>query len=181
MFGKSVGQYLAFQKYLLLLTAVVGLLRLGVSLAGAPNQAAAWLSMNVVLWASAVYYGVAVYTRGFGSYRQILPLVFIQVAIYHLITVAGIVLAIAGLPNVFAAPEYSGPADTRPPDPQPAARLVGRRRRQAHHLSPDGRADGRPPRPLPRRPGRSLPHRERAVAASRRDGCQRHPAAASQP
>lgn len=111
MFGKSVGQYLAFQKYLLLLTTVVGLLRLGVSLAGVPNQAAAWLSMNVVLWASAVYYGVAVYTRGFGSYRQILPLVFLQVAIYHLIAVTGIVLAIAGLPNVFAAPEYSGPAD----------------------------------------------------------------------
>jgi hypothetical protein len=111
MFGKTIAQYLAFQKYLLLLTAAVGLLRLGVSLAGAPNETAAWLSMNVVLWAGAVYYGIAVHTRGFGSYKQILPLVFFQVAIYHLIAVAGIVLAIAGLQNVFAAPEYSGPAD----------------------------------------------------------------------
>jgi hypothetical protein len=111
MFGKTVAQYLAFQKYLLLLTALVGLLRLGVSLAGAPNETAAWLSMNVVLWASAVYYGVAVQTRGFGSYKQILPLVFFQVAIYHAIAVLGIVLAMAGMQNVFAAPEYSGPAD----------------------------------------------------------------------
>jgi hypothetical protein len=111
MFGKTIAQYLAFQKYLLLLTAAVGLLRLGVSLAGAPNEAARWLSMNVVLWGGAVYYGVAVLTRGFGSYKQILPLVFFQVAIYHLIAVAGIVLAIAGFQNVFAAPEYSGPAD----------------------------------------------------------------------
>jgi hypothetical protein len=111
MFGKSPAQYLSFQKYPLLLTALVGLLRLAVSLAGAPNDAAAWLSMNVVLWASAVYYGIAVHTRGFGGYRQILPLLVVQVAIYHLIAVTGIVLAIAGVPNVFAAPEYSGPAD----------------------------------------------------------------------
>ena len=111
MFGKTIAQYLAFQKYLLLLTVAVGLLRLGVSLAGVPNETAAWLSMNVVLWASAVYYGIAVHTRGFGSYKQILPLVFFQVAIYHLIAVTGIVLAIAGMQNVFAAPEYSGPAD----------------------------------------------------------------------
>ncbi len=66
--------------------------------------------MNVVLWASAVYYGVAVYTRGFGSYKQILPLPFSQVLILHVIAVAGIVLSIAGFSNVFAAPEYSGPA-----------------------------------------------------------------------
>jgi hypothetical protein len=110
MFGKRLSQYVRFQKLLLLLTAAVGLARLGLSLAGLPDDSVRWLSMNGVLWASAVYYGVAVHTRGFGSYRQILPLVFFQVLILHVIAVAGILLSMAGLPNIFAAPEYSGPA-----------------------------------------------------------------------
>jgi len=52
---------------------------------------------------------VAVHTRGFGGFKQLLPLVFLQVTVLHVIAVLGIVLSIAGLPNVFAAPEYSGP------------------------------------------------------------------------
>jgi hypothetical protein len=67
MFGKRLSQYLAFQWPLLLLTAAVGLARLGLSLAGQPDASVKWLSMNVVLWAAAVYYGVAVHTRAFGS------------------------------------------------------------------------------------------------------------------
>jgi len=110
MFGKKVSQYLEFQKLLLALTAAVGLARLGASLAGVPDDAVRWLSMNILIWGGAVYYGVAVHTRGFGSYKQILPLVFFQVVILHVIAVAGIVLQIAGFPNIFAAPEYSGPA-----------------------------------------------------------------------
>jgi hypothetical protein len=110
MFGKKVSQYLEFQKLLLALTAVVGLARLGLSLAGVPDEAVRWLSMNILIWGGAVYYGVAVHARGFGSYKQLLPLVFFQVAILHVIAVAGIVLQIAGFPNIFAAPEYSGPA-----------------------------------------------------------------------
>jgi len=39
--------------------------------------------------------------------------VFFQVLILHLIAVAGILLSMAGSPNIFAAPEYSGPAATR--------------------------------------------------------------------
>ena len=110
MFGKRLSQYLGFQKLWLVLTAAVGLARLGSSLAGLPDDGVRCLSMNVLLWAGAVYYGVAVHTRGFGSYKQLLPLVFFQVAILHVIAVAGIVLSIAGFPNIFAAPEYSGPA-----------------------------------------------------------------------
>jgi hypothetical protein len=110
MFGKRLSQYVRFQKLLLLLTAAVGLARLGLSLAGLPDDSVRWLSMNGVLWASAVYYGVAVHTRGFGSYKQILPLVFFQVLILHTIAVLGILLSIAGFPNIFAASEYAGPA-----------------------------------------------------------------------
>jgi hypothetical protein len=113
MFGKKLSQYLDFQKVLLAATAVVGLARLGASLAGVPDDGVRWLSMNIVLWGGAVYYGVAVHARGFGSYKQLLPLVFFQVAILHVIAVAGIVLSIAGYPNIYAAPEYSGPATTQ--------------------------------------------------------------------
>jgi len=107
MFGKPVSEYLSFQKVVLAVLAAVGLARLGLSLAGVPNTTVAWLSMNVVGWAGVLYYGVAVHTRGFGSYRQLLPLALFQITLQQLIAVLGILLAIAGLPNVYAAPEYS--------------------------------------------------------------------------
>jgi len=107
MFGKSISDYLRFQQVILVAVAVVGLLRLGLSLAGVPDAAVAWLSMTVVTWAAAVYYGVAVYRYGFGGYRQILPLVFFQMIVQQAIAVIGIMTAIAGFPNVYAAPEFT--------------------------------------------------------------------------
>ena len=68
MFGKRISEYLNFQKVALIVLAVVGLLRLALSLAGMPTSKVAFLSMNVVTWAAAIYYGIAVYTKGFGSY-----------------------------------------------------------------------------------------------------------------
>ena len=73
MFGKRISQYLCFQKMLLGLVAAVGLALLGLSLAGLPDTTVTWLSMTVVGWAAVLYYGVAVHTRGFGSYKQLLP------------------------------------------------------------------------------------------------------------
>jgi hypothetical protein len=107
MFGKRIAEYIAFQKVFLILVAVVGLLRLGLSLAGVPNTTTRFLSMNVVSWAAVFYYGVAVHTRGFGSYRQLLPLGIFQTVAQQSVAVLGILLDIAGYPNVFAAPEYS--------------------------------------------------------------------------
>jgi hypothetical protein len=107
IFGKRISDYLRFQKVILGLLAAVGLARLGLSLAGLPNSTVAWLSMNVVAWAGAFYYGVAVHTKGFGSYKQILPLGFFQTVLQQSIAVLGILLAIAGQPNVYAAPEFS--------------------------------------------------------------------------
>ena len=107
MFGKRISEYLTFQRVFLILIAVVGLLRLGLSLAGVPNATTRWLSMNVVSWAGAFYYGVAVYTRGFGSYRQLLPLGLFQTILQQAIAVLGILLAMAGYDNVLAAPEFS--------------------------------------------------------------------------
>jgi hypothetical protein len=116
MFGKRVSEYLSFQKVALVVVAAVGLARLGLSLAGLPDSAVTWLSLTVVGWAAVFYYGVAVHTRGFGTYRHLLPLMIFQVVLVQAIAAAGILLAIAGHPNIFAAPEYSGPPFARSPD-----------------------------------------------------------------
>ena len=107
MFGKRIPEYLEFQKVFLVAIAIVGFLRLGLSIAGVPNTTTRWLSMNVVAWAGVFYYGVAVHTRGFGSYKQLFPLGLFQIVVQQAIAVLGILLAIGGLPNVYAAPEYS--------------------------------------------------------------------------
>jgi hypothetical protein len=113
MFGKRVSEYLGFQRAALAFVGGVGVARLILSLAGLPDNVVTWLSMTVAGWAAIFYYGVAVHTRGFGSYRHLLPLVFFQVVLVQLIAVVGILLAIAGLPNIYAAPEYSGPPFAR--------------------------------------------------------------------
>jgi len=113
MFGKRVSEYLEFQKAALAFVGGVGLARLALSIAGLPDGVVTWLSMTVAGWAAILYYGVAVHTRGFGSYKQLLPLVFLQVVLVQVVAVAGILLAIAGLPNIYAAPEYSGPPFAR--------------------------------------------------------------------
>jgi hypothetical protein len=78
MFGKRLSQYLGFQKVWLALIAAVGLARLGLSLAGLPDSTVTFLSITVAGWAAALYYGVAVHTRGFGSFKQLLPLMVFQ-------------------------------------------------------------------------------------------------------
>jgi hypothetical protein len=107
VFGKSISDYLRFQQVVLVTIAVVGLLRLALSLAGVPDPAAAWLSMTVVTAAATFYYGVAVQTQHFGGSRQILPLVLFQMVVQQAIAVIGIMIAIAGFPNVYAAPEFT--------------------------------------------------------------------------
>jgi hypothetical protein len=113
IFGKRISEYLRFQRVWLALLAAVGLARLGLSLAGLPDRTVMWLSMTVVGWAAIFYYGVAVHTRGFGSYRHLVPLILFQVVLVQSIAVFGILLAIAGVPNIYAAPEFSGPPFAR--------------------------------------------------------------------
>ncbi|PYQ51107.1 MAG: hypothetical protein DMF78_14020 [Acidobacteria bacterium] len=113
IFGKRISEYLRFQRVWLAVLAAVGLARLGLSLAGLPDRTVMWLSMTVVGWAAIFYYGVAVHTRGFGSYRHLVPLILFQMVLVQSIAVFGILLAIAGVPNIYAAPEFSGPPFAR--------------------------------------------------------------------
>jgi hypothetical protein len=109
MFGKSVGQYLSFQKLFLVAIVVVFLVRLALSLAGMPNATVKWVSVTVVLLLGMLYYGVAVHTRGFGSYKQLYPLLLFQSLLGEGLVALAIVLGIVtGQDNIYTAPEYSG-------------------------------------------------------------------------
>jgi hypothetical protein len=112
MFGKSVGQYLSFQRLFLVAIVVVFVVRLALSLAGTPNATAKWVSVTVVLLLGTLYYGVAVHTRGFGSYKQLYPLLLFQSLLGEGLVALGVVLAIVtGQDNIYTAPEYSGGGD----------------------------------------------------------------------
>ncbi len=112
MFGKSVGQYVSFQRWFLVAIVVVFVVRLGLSLAGTPNATAKWVSVTVMLLLGTLYYGVAVHTRGFGSYKQLYPLLLFQSLLGEGLVALAIVLAIVTTQdNIYTAPEYSGGGD----------------------------------------------------------------------
>jgi len=108
IFGKSISEYVSFDRGFLILVLVVGLGRLILSLLGAPNSTTKFLSITVVLLLGMVYYSVTVYTSGFGSYKQLLPVMALPVILGTCIVITGIVIAIlTGKDNIFSAPEYS--------------------------------------------------------------------------
>jgi hypothetical protein len=112
MFGKTVAQYLGFQKVVLALIVLAWLVRLTLSLSGTPNATAKWISVTVVLLLGVLYYGVAVHTRGFGSYKQLYPLVLFQSVLGEGLVALAVALAIVtGRDNIYTAPEYSGGGD----------------------------------------------------------------------
>jgi len=112
MFGKSVGQYLSFQRWFLVAILVVFAVRLALSLSGMPNATTKWVSVTVMLLLGTLYYGVAVHTRGFGSYKQLYPLLLFQSLLGQGLVALAVVLGIVtGQDNIYTAPEYSGGTD----------------------------------------------------------------------
>ena len=109
MFGKPYAEYLRFQWPFLAIIAAVGLTRLVLSIAGAPNSAVKFVSMSVVFFAGLFYYGVRVGRSGFGTYRHLLPLVLNQSIVFHAVAILGITVSANGFPNVFDVPEFRGP------------------------------------------------------------------------
>ena len=70
MFGKKAEDYVRFERWILILIVMFFALRLGLSLAGVPNNETRWVSVNLVLLVGLVYCGVAVQTTGFGTYKH---------------------------------------------------------------------------------------------------------------
>ena len=108
IFGKTLSEYVRFEKGFLILVLLVGLARLILSLIGVPNSAVKFLSLTILLLLGMIYYSVRVNTSGFGSYKQLLPVLALPVILANCIIVAGIVIAIlTGKANIFSTPEFS--------------------------------------------------------------------------
>ncbi len=114
MFGRTVGEYLRFQRVVLIVVVLAWLVRLGLSLSGVPDATARWSSVTVVLLLGMLYYGVVVHTNRFGSYKQLYPLMLFQSVLGEGLVALAIVLSIVtGRVNIYSAPEYSGGGDGR--------------------------------------------------------------------
>jgi hypothetical protein len=112
MFGKKLSEYIHFEGWLLILIAVVWAVRLGMSLAGTSFDITKWVSINIVLLVGLLYCSIGVQTSGFGSYKQLLGLLFLQTLVAHILIAAGIVLGIlTGTGNAYTAPEVFGGSD----------------------------------------------------------------------
>ncbi len=115
IFGKSISEYFAFQKLIMILILIVGFGRLGLSLAGLPISTVRWLSLTALSIVGVIYCAVKVPRTGFGTYKHLLPLFVAQAGIANLIIAGGIALAaVSGTPNIYSSPEFSGPMVERP-------------------------------------------------------------------
>jgi hypothetical protein len=109
IFGKRLSEYVAFEKGVLALIAIVGIVKLALSLAGVPDATTKYVSLTVVGIAAVIYLGVVTWTKGFGSYRQLLPMMVLQGLVAHAIVITGILISAAtGKANIFTANEYGG-------------------------------------------------------------------------
>jgi hypothetical protein len=110
VFHKTLSEYFAFQRVIMILILAVGFARLLLSLGGVPDSVAKWFSLTAVATVGIVYCAVQVPRTGFGGYKHLLPLYVMQAATGNLIIAGGIALsAITGKENIFSRPEYSGP------------------------------------------------------------------------
>ncbi len=108
IFGKSLAEYARFERGFLILVLVVGVARLAASLLGVPNSQVKFLSLTVCFLLGMLYYAVRVYTSGFGSYKQLLPIYAVPVIVGNAIVITGILIAMqTGKDNIFSAPEFS--------------------------------------------------------------------------
>ena len=112
IFGKTLSEYVGFQKAILWFIAIVGLGRLVMSLAGIPNSTTKFISISVATLLGMLYVSYKLSKSQFGSYKQLLPLITIQTLTANIIIDAAIALAIfTGHGNIYSAPEYSGGVD----------------------------------------------------------------------
>jgi hypothetical protein len=110
IFGKSISEYFAFQKTIMILIILAGFGRLGLSLAGAPPSIVKWVSLTALAGVGIVYCAVKVPRTGFGEYKHLLPLFVMQAGTANFIIAGGIALsALTGTENIYSVPEYSGP------------------------------------------------------------------------
>lgn len=109
MFGKPYSEYVRYQAPFLIAIALVGLIRLVLSIAGQPHSLVKFFSMTAVGLVGSFYYALTIRRRGFGSYRHLIPLIFNQNFIVNGIAIVGIILSVYGMPNIYDVPEFKPP------------------------------------------------------------------------
>ncbi len=108
IFGRRLGEYIQFCKPFLILIPVVGIARLALSMGGASNATAKWVSMTGLVWLSVLYYSVRIHTSRFGSYKQLLVICALLNITAQSIAILGILMAIiTGTGNIYSSPEYA--------------------------------------------------------------------------
>jgi hypothetical protein len=108
LFGKTLGEYVSFEWIILVLVIVIGLLRLFLSIEGIPDSTVKWASVTVLMQVGVIYYGIRVYTSGFGSYKNLLPLIFIQNLVTQAIIIFGIVVGmVTHKDNIYTAKDFA--------------------------------------------------------------------------
>lgn len=111
LLGKTLGDYVHFARVVLILTLIVGLARIGLSAAGAPDDVTWWSSMTAVTLAAALYFGARVHTTGFGGYAQLLVLIVLANLTAGIVTAAGILLTpLTGIETILTRQTPSGEA-----------------------------------------------------------------------
>lgn len=114
MFGKPFSAYVRFAGLSLAIIAGVALLRLVLGMAGLSPSFGKILSVTYVLLLCALVWSARVHTTGFGSYKQILPVVWLQAATASIVIMAAIALAIfTGQDNIYTVPEFTRGAPGR--------------------------------------------------------------------
>ena len=109
LFGKTLSDYIQFQKVLLILTAAVGLIRFGLTFAGTPDPVVNWFSVTALLLFGIVYYPIQVHRKGFGGYKHVWMLIVIQTSVAQVIIGAGILMSGAtGIDSIFSEGAASG-------------------------------------------------------------------------
>jgi hypothetical protein len=120
MLGKPLSAYIAFQKPVLILIAVVWALRLALSLAGIPVGGVRFVSVTAVSLLASLYYGWAVAQKGFGSFKQLYALNLIQALFSQTLVALAIVLAIVtSRDNIYTIPEFYPPSAGNGPSGMP--------------------------------------------------------------
>jgi len=118
MFGRTLAEYVRFQKPVFVLIAVVWALRLALSLAGVSIALAQLVSITGVLLATVFYYPWALQRSGFGSFKQLYALCLIQGVFSQTLVALAIVLAIVtGQDNIYTVPEFYPPSQGGSPFP----------------------------------------------------------------
>lgn len=111
MFGKSLSEYVKLMKPWLMVIVIVWAIRLGLSLGGAPDSAAKFVSITAVLLLSTLYLPWTLSRSGFGGYRELYGMFLIQGVFSQVLVALAIVMAmLTGRDNIFTVPEFYPPS-----------------------------------------------------------------------